>query len=172
MIPLPNPLHPALVHFPIALILLGALLAVWAAVFQRGHLPWLTAVLLVTGAVGAATAVYTGGKQAEMVGDISDRADALLDEHEEWGEQTRNIAVAAAFLALASASLTRFPKTARGLAVATVIVAAAAAYAVAKTGHIGGQLVYKHGVGINTAAGNNPANADTTPSRPARKETD
>jgi uncharacterized membrane protein len=35
----------------------------------------------------------------------------------------------------------------------------AAAYAVAQTGHYGGQLVYKHGVGVNTAAGHNPANS-------------
>jgi len=172
MIPLPNPLHPAVIHFPIALILLGSLLAVLAAVFRRGHLPWLTAAVLVAGALGATAAAYTGGKQAEMVGDISDRADALLDEHGEWGEQTRNIAAVAAFLALVSAALTRFPKTARGMAVATVVVAAAAAYAVTRTGHYGGQLVYKHGVGINAAAGNNPANSDSNPPHRTNKDAD
>jgi hypothetical protein len=39
MIPIPSPLHPAIVHFPIVLILLGA---VGVAVFiRRWHLPWL-----------------------------------------------------------------------------------------------------------------------------------
>jgi uncharacterized membrane protein len=160
MITIPNPLHPALVHFPIALILIGALVAVLAAVLRGWHLPWLAAALMATGATGAAIATWTGGQQVEMVGKISDRAEALLDEHEEWGESTRNLALAAAILALASASLARFAKVARGLGVAAAIVAVAAAYAVARTGHYGGQLVYQHGVGINPAAGYNPANAE------------
>ncbi len=161
MIPLPNPLHPAIVHFPIVLILLGTIAAVAAIVLRRWHLPWLAAVLLVAGAAGAFVAARTGGQQAEMVGELSDSAELVLDEHEEWGERTRTIALAAAILALVSAALARFPKVARSLAVATALAAGAAAYAVAETGHYGGQLVYKHGVGVNTAAGNNPAN--TTP---------
>jgi uncharacterized membrane protein len=156
MIPIPNPLHPAIVHFPIVLILLGALVAVLAAIIRRWHLPWLVVFLMVFGALGAAVASRTGAQQAEMAGEISARAEALLDQHEEWGELTRNLAVVTAILALASASLPRFPKTAHGLAIATAIAASSAAFAVAQTGHIGGQLVYKHGIGINTAAGNPP----------------
>lgn len=172
MFAIPNPLHPAIVHFPIVLILLGTLLAVAAAVIRRWHLPWLTAALLVTGAAGAALAARTGGQQAEMAGEISDRAEALLEQHEEWGEQTRNMAFAAAILALASASLTRFSKAARGLGIATAMVAGAAAYAVAETGHYGGKLVYKHGVGVNTAAGNNPANTDVNPPNAIKDDVD
>ncbi|MCX6877704.1 MAG: hypothetical protein NTW21_28420 [Verrucomicrobia bacterium] len=164
MIPLPNPLHPAIVHFPIVLILIGALVAVVAMVLRRWHLPWLAAVLLITGAAGAFAAARTGSQQAEMVGEISESAETLLDQHEEWGERTRTIAVAAAILALVSASLARFPKVARSLSVATALVAGAAAYAVAETGHLGGRLVYKHGVGINTAAGNNPEATKSQPS--------
>lgn len=166
MFAIPNPLHPAVVHFPIVLILLGTLLAVAAAVIRRWHLPWLAAALLVTGAAGAAIATRTGGQQAEMAGEISEKAEAILDQHEEWGERTQNIAIAAAILALASAALAYFAKTARALGIATAVVAAAATYAVAQTGHLGGQLVYKHGVGINTAAGNNPANADAKAPNP------
>jgi hypothetical protein len=33
------------------------------------------------------------------------------------------------------------------------IAALTASYGVAQTGHYGGRLVYKHGAGINTAAG-------------------
>ena len=158
MIPLPNPLHPAIVHFPIALILIGALLAVAAMLIRRWQLPWLATVLLVMGALGAYGAARTGGQQAVMVGEISEPAERILDQHQEWGELTRNFAIAAAILALSSASLARFPTTARGLGIATAMVAGAAAWSVAATGHYGGQLVYKHGLGINTTAGNNPKN--------------
>jgi uncharacterized membrane protein len=33
------------------------------------------------------------------------------------------------------------------------VAAIAAAFSVSQAGHYGGQVVYKHGVGINTAAG-------------------
>jgi uncharacterized membrane protein len=158
MISLPNPLHPAIVHFPIVLILLGTMAAVVASVLRRWHLPWLAAVLLCAGAAGAFAAARTGGQQAEMVGEISDTAELVLDKHEDWGKLTRTLAFTAAVLALVSASLARFPKVTRSLGAATALAAVAAAYAVAQTGHYGGQLVYKHGVGTNTAAGNNPAN--------------
>jgi uncharacterized membrane protein len=162
MIPLPNPLHPAIVHFPIVLLLLGSMAAVLAAFTPRWHLPWLTALMLAAGAMGAALATRTGNQQAEMAGDISQRAEALLDEHEEWAERTRTLAFAAAILALTAASLAHFPKTARALRSATALMAVAAAFSVAKTGHYGGQLVYKHGVGINPAAG---GQADLSPGK-------
>ena len=153
MISLPNPLHPAIVHFPIVLILLGTMAALLVVVLRRWHLPWLAAVLLATGAAGALVATWSGGEQAEIAGEISESAERILDQHEEWGELTRNMAIAAAILALLSASSARFPKATRGLGIATALMAGATAYSVAQTGHYGGQLVYKHGVGINTAAG-------------------
>lgn len=157
MISLPDPLHPAIVHFPITLILLGSMVALLVVILRRWHLPWLAAVLLVTGAAGSIVATRTGGQQAEMAGEISGVAEHILDQHEEWGELTRNMAIVAAILALLSASSARFPKATRWLGGATALIAGATVYAVAQTGHYGGQLVYKHGVGINTAAGINPA---------------
>lgn len=154
---IPNPLHPAIVHFPIVLILFGAAAAVVAVFFRRWHLPWLAAGLLAGGALGAFAAAWTGGAEEEIIGELSPQAEQILDKHEEWGERTRNIAILAALLAVASASTLRFPKTARGLGIAAALVAAVAAYAVAETGHYGGQLVYKQGVGINTGAGGNAA---------------
>lgn len=172
MISLPNPLHPAVVHFPIVLILLGAMVALLVIVWRRWHLPWLAAVLMVAGASGALVAARTGGQQAEMAGEISESAELILDHHETWGERTRNLAIAAAILALVSASATRFPKVARGLTVATALVAGATAYSVAQAGHYGGQLVYKHGVGINTAAANNPTTASPNPTTKTKTSDD
>ena len=154
MFTIPSPLHPAIVHFPIVLILLGTAVAVVAVFLRRWHLPWLAAALLAGGALGAAAATWTGGDDEEMVGKLSPQADQILEEHEEWGERTRNLAIAAGLISLASAaSATRIPKSSRGLGIAAALVASAAAYAVAETGHYGGQLVYKNGVGVNTAAG-------------------
>lgn len=156
MIPLPDPLHPAIVHFPIALILSGAVVAVVAVFVRRWHLPLFAAGLLAVGAAGAVAATWSGGNDEESLGELTARADEVLEEHEEWGERTRNIAIVAAVLAIVGASLGRYPKAARGVGVAAALAAVAAAYAVAETGHYGGQLVYKHGAGVNTAAGSRP----------------
>jgi uncharacterized membrane protein len=151
---LPDPLHPALVHFPIVLILLGTLVALIAIFVRRWHLAWIAAGLLTFGAIGSIAAASTGNSEKEVVGEMNASADQTLDQHEEWGERTRNAAIVAALLAIgAAASLRRFRNLARTASVITACAALGASYCVAVTGHYGGQLVYKHGAGINTAAG-------------------
>lgn len=150
MIPFPNPLHPAVVHFPIALLIVGMGAAVVAVFVRRWHLPSLAAVLLVLGAAGAVVAVGTGKEEEEMAETTSAAAEHILDEHEEWGETTRNLALAAAVVALAAAIASKRRVAGIGLSVVTAVLAMAAAYCVVQTGHYGGELVYRHGVGINT----------------------
>jgi uncharacterized membrane protein len=153
MITIPSPLHPALVHFPIVLILIGTVVAIVAVFVRRWHLPWIAAGLLAFGAAGAIAAAWSGGGEKELVGELSATAEQLLDQHEEWGERTRTLAIVAALLALGATTVRRFPAISRTFSVATACAALAASYCVANAGHYGGQLVYKHGAGINTAAG-------------------
>ncbi|MCX6971511.1 MAG: hypothetical protein NTV93_15335 [Verrucomicrobia bacterium] len=149
---IPDPLHPAVVHFPIVLLLLGAPLAVVAVFVRCWNLPVLAAVVLVLGAAGAAVATWTGGEAAELAGELNGGGEQVLDEHEEWGERARNAGIVAALLAVTSAALFRKPVAARAVGPAAALAAIAAAFSVAQAGHYGGQVVYKHGVGINTAA--------------------
>ncbi len=159
MFTIPDPLHPAIVHFPIVLLLLGAPLAVVAVFVRKWHLPLLAAVVLALGGAGAITAAWSGGKDAEMVFELSGNGDEILDTHEEWGERTRNVAILAAVLAAASAALFRKPKAGMAIGALAALAAIGAAYCVAETGHYGGRLVYKHGAGVNTAAGEAAAGA-------------
>lgn len=153
MIPIPSPLHPAIVHFPIVLILLGTLLAVVAVFIKRWHLPVISVVLIACGALGAIAATWTGEEDAEMVESQSPAVETILEEHEEWGERTRNAAILAAVLGIGSVVIARkFPKVAKGFSIATAVVAIGTSYCVAQTGHYGGELVYRHGAGVNTAA--------------------
>ena len=141
MIPLPSPLHPAVVHFPIVLILVGMVCAVVAVFVRRWHLPLLAALVLSAGALGSVAAVVTG-------------------EHEEWGERTRNVALLSAMLGVAAAATSRLRVAGRALSVLAAAAALTAAYSVAQTGHYGGQLVYRHGVGVKaSAAGGGEASA-------------
>lgn len=150
---IPDPLHPAIVHFPIVLLLLGAPLAVLAVFVRKWHLPVLAAVVLSLGAIGAVGATITGEKDAEMAGELAGNGEQILDEHEEWGELARNLGIIAALLAIASSTLARKPAAGRVVGSIVALAAVAAAFAVAQAGHYGGQVVYKHGVGVNAAAG-------------------
>jgi uncharacterized membrane protein len=148
---IPDPLHPALVHFPIVLILLGTGLAILAVFWRKGYVPAFAAALLVMGALGAWAAVASGKSDGGLVENTSVGVGALLDAHETWAERTLTAAAIAAVMAVGSVALFRFPRAARGGAVAAALAAMVAAWTVYETGHRGGALVYKHGAGVNIA---------------------
>jgi uncharacterized membrane protein len=141
------PLHPVIVHVPIALAVLmplvsaGLLLSWW-----RGWLPrraWWVAVALHAALVGSSLlALKTGHTDSERVEQT--RGEAAVDAHEEAAESFVWAAAAALALALGSAVIRR-----EAGARATGAVAVAASLAVLalgyRTGHAGGELVYGDG---------------------------
>lgn len=142
---LPNPLHPAVVHFPVVLAFLLPLFAagaLWA--IRRGARPrraW-SIPLAVAGALMLSTwaAVQTGEAQEETVENVV--ADAPLDAHEEAAESF--IAATAIVLLIIGAGLAPgiIGTSARVLGtVGAVVLVGGAAW----VGHSGGQLVYQHG---------------------------
>jgi uncharacterized membrane protein len=149
---LPEPLHPAVVHFPVVLILLGTVAAAGAVFWRRHHLPLLAALLLALGAVGAWVAVETGESDGGLVERLTPPAEALLDAHQDWAGRTLALAAVAAVMAGGAIALVRVPRLARATAVAAALTAVAASFAVYQTGHRGGALVFRHGAGVAVAA--------------------
>ncbi|MEI6107607.1 MAG: DUF2231 domain-containing protein [Opitutae bacterium] len=173
LLALPSPLHPAAVHFPIVLLLLGTVVAITAAFTRRWQLPLVAAVLLGLGAIGTVVAVQTGESQGEVVGETP-AIEAVLDQHEAWAERTQVAAIVVALLAAAALATTRWPVAARGLGLATGAGALLVAWCVIQTGHYGGQLVYRHGAGVNLMAadGTAPAPAGQTGKKSRHGERD
>ncbi len=141
----PDPLHPAVVHFPIVLAVLlpiFALGALWA--IRRGaHPRWAWAIPLALAAAMAATgwaAVETGEDQEDRVEEIV--GEAPLHEHEEAGE--RFLLLSGLVLLVAAAGLAdgTVGTAGRYLATAGSLVVLWAGIAV---GDLGGELVYRHG---------------------------
>jgi len=145
---LPSPLHPVVVHFPIVLLLLGSVGAVAAAFTRRWQLPLVTAILLGLGAVGSVVAAQTGEREGEIVNE-NPAIEAVLEQHAEWAERTQTASIVVALIAVAALVTTRWPVAARGLGIAAGVGALLVAWCVIQTGHYGGQLVYRHGAGVN-----------------------
>lgn len=141
---LPEPLHPAVVHFPIVLALLlpiGAAVALWR--IRRGtswRRAWSVPVALAAAlALSTWAAVQTGEAQDERVERVV--PEQALDTHEDAAELMLTMSgvllvVTAAGLAgglVGKASRIAATAGALGLVVSAVVV-----------GHSGGQLVYKY----------------------------
>lgn len=142
---LPDPLHPAVVHLPMALAVLVPALALLAILgTRRGLLPqsaWAAIVLLQGLLVGSGwLALETGEEQEERVEKVV--AERHIETHEEDAE--RFLLIAAVTLVVSGAGLLPGPvgapiRMAAGLLTLAVLAAGVAA------GHSGGELVYEHG---------------------------
>jgi hypothetical protein len=138
------PLHPKIVHLPMALsVLLPLLSAGLLLSWIRGWLPrrtWFVAAALQAVLVlGAAAALRTGGQDEDRVEAVA--GEAAIESHEQAAQQFT--AVAAVVLVLA-AGAALWPKegVARGLALATVLGSLAVLAMGVRVGERGGRLVY------------------------------
>ena len=146
---LPDPLHPAIVHFPIVLILLGTLIAIAAMFSSHPVMLRIGAIVWALAAAGAVAATWSGDEDEDAAEHAGAAAKQVFEEHEEWGERSRDAAIITALAAVAAAvTLKRLPRFSRGAAALTALISLAASWCVLETGHYGGQLVYHHGVGV------------------------
>jgi uncharacterized membrane protein len=142
---LPDPLHPAVVHLPIALAVLLPLLALGALLAIRGGwLParaWTGVVLLQLLLVGSSwLAVETGEREEERVEKVV--AGSHIESHEEGAETFLAVTAVAALASCAGLLAGRAGALGRLATLAAGGVVLAAGISV---GHSGGELVYRHG---------------------------
>lgn len=143
---LPDPLHPALVHLPLALaILLPAIVVVVWLGRAKGRWP-ASLGLLVVGlqlvlSLTAFVAVRTGSAEEELLEDRLPRA--ALHEHEEAAETFAWATLVALAIGLLPMVVDRpaFRPWLTGLTLAATLVVAGLAV---KTGEAGGELVWTH----------------------------
>lgn len=142
---LPSPLHPLIVHMPIALTVLVPLFAIgalWA--IRRGvrfRSAWGLAVGMLALLLGSGwVALQTGEREEDKVERVV--AESAIHEHEEAAELF--LAATSVVLVIAAAGFLtgRAGSIARGIATVGTIALVAAGYNV---GHSGGELVYREG---------------------------
>lgn len=142
---LPQPLHPAIVHFPVVLVFLlpiSVAVAIWTIrKGARATRAWMVP-LAIAGALSLTSwlSVETGENQDERVERVVQ--EQALETHEEAAEAflTGSIVV----LLVTGAGLIRGP-VGKFSRVATGVAAVGLLAGGAYVGHTGGQLVYKYG---------------------------
>lgn len=144
---LPNPLHAAVVHFPVVLAMLLPLVALGALyAIRRGARPttaWgITSIVAGTLLLSAWASLQTGEAEEERVEEVV--SERVIGGHEDAAQLFTGIVGGVLLLTIAGLAKGRLGSGARIAAtVGTLAVVAAGV----NVGHSGGQLVYRHGAG-------------------------
>ncbi|MFQ5514045.1 MAG: DUF2231 domain-containing protein [Myxococcota bacterium] len=150
---LPNPLHPAVVHFPIVLALLLPLAsALGLLTIRRGRRTahaWAGVVVLQAAlALTCWLALETGEHEEETVERVV--AERHIEAHEEAAEGFATLAAAGCVVALLGLLAGILGSTARiaHLGLSLVLLAGGV-----RVGHLGGELVYRYGAAAAYVSG-------------------
>lgn len=144
--------HPLIVHFVLALGIVGVLLRL---VSLTGKLSWTgpaAALLLISASVAAVFAAQSG-KDAHGLAERIPGARPAVQEHEETGELTRNLFLVVGVLELAALLFRSRVSAAKGLLFASGLVGIGAALELYEAGEHGGELVYSYAGGVGTRTG-------------------
>ena len=153
MVPSWTAMHPLVVHFPIALLLVTPLLIVCSVMFPTQRTAFgLSALLLMgVGTLGAAVAVATGNAAGELA-DRSPQVARVLENHEELAESTRMVfaLLTVVFAAIVVAPLVRGRSWPSGVYAVLIgvflVVYSGGALLLVDTAHQGGRLVHQFGM--------------------------
>jgi uncharacterized membrane protein len=137
-------LHPAVVHFPIALGVVGAVMELLYFILRRPWARWFGPILLTLALAGSGAAYFSGESVKDKAQDQGAPQEAV-EKH----ETTCIWALGA--LGLATLLSWAVRPTGRGLWLSSLIALAAAGLTV-YTGYLGAELVYLHGAGRVKAA--------------------
>ncbi len=168
---LPN-LHPALVHFPIALLPMAVLFDLVSRWRWRDWLARAATVLYAAAALGAGAAFWTGEQAADSLPVLAPAMQRLVNEHSDSGLYTLWLVglVVAARIALEFWDRDGARTAARW---AVLLAAAVGVGLVFRTADLGGGLVYQHGIAVaragdyRTGVSGERAEAPSLPDEPA-----
>jgi uncharacterized membrane protein len=143
--------HPQVVHFVVGILIVGVLFRVVAL---TGRFRWTgpaATTLLVIGGCAAWVAAKSGTAAHGPVERIPGAREAV-EEHEEWGNRTRNVFVGVAALELVALALgTGLARTVRAVSALAGLAGVAVLYEAAEHG---GELVYAYAGGVGIRSGN------------------
>jgi uncharacterized membrane protein len=146
--------HPQIVHFVIALLIVGVVFRVISLTGRFKFTDHAATTLILIGTVAAWFAV-TSGEQAHGPAERIPGAREAVENHEEWGERTRNLFILVSVLEIATLALrgSGRKRIATGTAIASAVIGLAGIFFLYETGEHGGQIVYEFAGGAGTRSG-------------------
>ena len=139
-------LHAMIIHFPIALLMAGFLSEVIALFSKKEFFSNVAFYLLLLGALGASAAYLTGSYAGEGI------EEGPLKNPMELHEQAATFMLILAIVtALFRVVIYYFKYNRSWTKWVGIILFTALVGSVARTGYLGGQLVYNHGAGVQLA---------------------
>ena len=146
-------LHPLIIHFPIALLIVAPVLVLLGTFIKgRGRVFLMSAlVLMILGSIAAWFAVSTGEAASEFA-ERAGAAQSVLEEHEELAETTRAVftVLTGVFMVIVVAPLLFRKELARSIVIplnlAFLLFYGAGILLLVNTAHQGGRLVHEFGV--------------------------
>ena len=143
-------LHPQVVLFVVALLIVGVLFRVLSLFRPSSWLHPAATALIVLGAAASLVAVKTGTDAHGPVERVPGSRDAVV-EHENWGTRTRNFFLIVAALELAGLALAENRR--KVMRYATAALGTGGLLLVYETGEHGGALVYNYAGGVGIRSG-------------------
>ncbi len=141
---MPN-MHPMVVHFPIALLVVAFLVDIVALFFRRiSMLARMATILYVLGALGALGGVISGEYAAETV-EVSGQASSILADHEDAGELAMKYFLVYAALRIALWWWLSFRLV---FWIPLAVIGGIGLLPLFQASSFGGRLVYEQGVGV------------------------
>ncbi|TDM39198.1 hypothetical protein ETI06_12795 [Macrococcoides goetzii] len=139
------PLHPLVVHFPIALLLVGTLFEIVSLKYRK-QLNLAGTILLALGFVSGVVAFLTGDSGERFAEMHFGEVENLIHQHE---DMARNAMIMFG-LAVALKAFTHFnAKYQKQIYIAVIIIAIIGSALLAYAGHLGGQIVYENAKILN-----------------------
>lgn len=179
-IPTWDGLHPIIIHFPIALLLIIPVIIGIGMFMPRSSRSFFIVafILMLLGTIATFIAVSTGGAAGELAEHVKG-VDSVLEEHEELAETTRTVfsALTVIFGVIVFAPLLLRKELSRKvlipLNVAFLVFYGAGAVLLMNTAHQGGRLVHEFGVRamVGTTAQTSPSKSPNS-SRAAEEDDD
>lgn len=145
-------LHPIVVHFVVALGIVGVVFRFAAFLKPFAWANRAASVLLIAAGAAGVVAVQSGSA-AHGVAERIPGVRAAVQEHEEAGEWARNIFVIVALIEAVGLLAGSNERLVRGMKIASAIGGVTAAGAVVRAGDLGGDLVYSYAGGVGTRTG-------------------
>lgn len=139
-----NHLHPMIVHFPIALLIVGFLADGIGLFLKKEFFNKAGLYLLILGTLGVVLAYLSGNYAGHGVTEEGSLKQAL-EVHEEAATLTLWLMIGAALVRIAMVILKKYVGVYRWIAFAILLLGV---LSIARTGFYGGELVYKHAAGV------------------------